>query len=220
MSDGLRVGVVGAGRMGCVRADACASLGARIEFVFDVDHRSARNLAARHGGCRWLEKSDEIDWNRIDAVFVCTPPCTRGPVELQAIQHGVAVFVEKPIGVTAEQLVPVLDAVASTNVQTAVGYMNRCRASVQNLRKELRQETILGMLSYWACGAYHVPWWADDAQSGGPLNEQLTHVIDLARYLVGDIVSVQAITDSRQPSRAALNFAFRERNSRFGILQL
>ncbi|PYV18212.1 MAG: hypothetical protein DMG07_04385 [Acidobacteria bacterium] len=37
-----------------------------------------------------------------------------------------------------------------------------------------------------------VPWWLDREQSGGPLNEQCTHFIDLCRFLIGEVVEVWA----------------------------
>ena len=39
-----------------------------------------------------------------------------------------------------------------------------------------------------------MPWWSKKDGSGGPVNEQATHLVDLARHLVGEISAVQALS--------------------------
>jgi len=48
------------------------------------------------------------------------------------------------------------------------------------------------VIGYWHGGMPGVPWWRQRALSGGQLVEQTTHIVDLARYLVGEIVEVFA----------------------------
>ena len=69
--------------------------------------------------------------------------------------------------------------------------MNRYRESVLRVRSILADEAVLGGTCYWLAGVYNVPWWSDQEQSGGPLNEQAAHLIDLIRFLMGEIIEVQ-----------------------------
>ena len=85
------------------------------------------------------------------------------------------------------------EALASKPVLNAVGYMNRYRKSVQTIKQHLAGKSTLGMSADWLVGMYGVPWWSQKSGSGGPINEQATHIVDLARYLVGEIAAVQAI---------------------------
>jgi myo-inositol 2-dehydrogenase / D-chiro-inositol 1-dehydrogenase len=192
----LRVGVVGCGRMGALRADAATRHGATVVTAFDPRVEVAEALAARFPDCRAVP---ELEFVGLDALFICSPPAARGNVERQAVLRGIPVFMEKPIGLSAAHVWPIQEAVRSSQTITAVGYMNRYRESVLSARRELEGRAVLGATSFWVGGPYQVPWWVDPVQSGGPVNEQATHVVDLARFLLGDVARVQAVeaTDAR-----------------------
>jgi myo-inositol 2-dehydrogenase / D-chiro-inositol 1-dehydrogenase len=190
----IRVAVIGCGRMGRQRARSALGLGARLVAVCDPDVARAREVAALGSDSRILAEWRDLNLASIDAVFVCTPPNLRGPVEIQAIEAGVAVFAEKPIGCSSEQAAAIVDAVQRKPVLTAVGYMNRYRPSVQAARDALGGKAVLGLSANWAGGRYGVPWWDREDLSGGPVNEQATHLVDLARYLVGGVREVHAMT--------------------------
>ena len=204
---GLDVAVIGCGRMGRQRARAARALGAEVVALYDPDGARARELAAVAEGSAVVEDWRELDFGALDAVFVCTPPSARGPVEAHAIDAGVPLFVEKPIGLSAAHAATTLETLDRASVLTGVGYMNRYRASVQAAREALRGEAVLGVSGCWAGGRYAVPWWGQEAQSGGPINEQATHLVDLARYLAGEIREVQAIADAASEA-AAVNLRF------------
>ncbi len=190
----LRVAIVGCGRMGGVRARAVKALGNLPAVFCDVDIERARRLAAlvEPGGIV-LEDWRSIDFSGVDSVVVCTPPFTRGPLERAAIEAGLPVFVEKPIGLSSEQCAPVLRALNAKPTLTAVGYMNRYRQTVADAMARLRNSRIVGIAAYWAAPPYGVPWWEDTSLSGGALNDYLTHLIDLARYFAGDVDRVHAL---------------------------
>jgi predicted dehydrogenase len=178
--------------MGRERVLAAVAQGARLVAACDPDRGRARELAAPYPGCSVLDDATRLDWGALDAVFVCTPPFARGPVELAAIDAGVALFVEKPIGLSAAQAAPIVAALRRNPVPNAVGYMSRYRDSVARARRLLAGSTVLGVAGHWVGGAYRVPWWAQPEQSGGQVNEQCTHLVDLVRYLAGEIEEVHA----------------------------
>jgi len=189
----LRVAIVGCGRMGRERATAATHVGARVVEVCDTDAQRAMELAAVLPGCCARQDAGALSWPELDAVFVCSPPYTRGPVECAAIEREVPVFMEKPVGLSAAHCLPIQTALERHPVLTAVGYMNRYRASVQRARQVLANQPILGVACHWVNGVYRVPWWRDKQLSGGPLNEQATHLIDLARYIVGEVTEVHGL---------------------------
>jgi predicted dehydrogenase len=156
----------------------------------------------------------------VDAAFVCTPPFARGPVELLAAKAGVALFLEKPIGLSATQCAPVLAAARSKGLITSVGYMNRYRASVHRARALLSTERPLGFAAHWFGAAYRVSWWADPALSGGQLNEQCTHLVDLARHFMGDVGEVSAIAQPVPDGRgwASVSVAVRFESGALGTI--
>ena len=181
----MRAAVVGCGRMGRERARAASSFGVETLLLFDEDGSRAELLAKECSGARILKGADALFDERLDALFICTPPFCRGPLELRAIDSGISFFVEKPIGVTASQLQGVLKNLERSTVLTAVGYMNRYRNSVSHVRAILQSRNIIGISAHWIGKKYGVSWWGAIGQSGGPFNEQATHLMDLFRYLAG-----------------------------------
>jgi predicted dehydrogenase len=188
----LIVGIVGCGRMGAERASAVQKLGARIGWFCDPDRARAEGLASKFGATP-TARPEDLDWHSVDAVFVCVPPACRGPVELLCITNSIPLFVEKPIGLSGKHIVPLLEGAKRAGVVTAVGYMNRYRNSVRLAKKVLLGRKVLGISCVWVGKKYRVPWWTDTNLSGGPFNEQATHILDLCRYLLGEIESVSAI---------------------------
>jgi len=205
-ASGLRVAIVGCGRMGRERATAATALGARVVALCDPDPARVSGLASRFPGALVRDDAVDLDWLSVDAIFVCTPPFARGLVEAAALAAGVPVFVEKPVGVTACQLEPALAALRRHRVVTAVGYHNRYRPSVDHARSLLASRKAIGASCHWICMPYRVPWWNHLELSGGGLNEMATHLVDLGRYLLGDIDVVHAWADAGDGGGPAPSF--------------
>jgi predicted dehydrogenase len=168
-------------------------LGARVSVLYDLEVANAQALAGLYPQSDVVRDWREINWQTIDAVFVCTPPSGRGLVECSAAEFGVPFFLEKPIGLSAGQCVPLYRRLETRPVIHAVGYMNRYRRSVLLARQFLEQSEPIGIACNWVGTPYRVGWWLDRAQSGGPFNEQATHFVDLCRFLLGEIVEVFAL---------------------------
>jgi myo-inositol 2-dehydrogenase/D-chiro-inositol 1-dehydrogenase len=188
----LRAAVVGAGRMGRERARAVKLLGAQLVAICDPDVERAALLAADLDAAV-LPTAAELDLSSLDALFVCTPPALRGAAERAAIAAGVSLFVEKPIGLNAEQCLDLLQALEQRPIINAAGYMNRYRCSVLCARQQIQAAFPIAIAFQWFSTRYGVPWWLDVNQSGGPVNEQCTHYIDLCRFFCGEISEAQAL---------------------------
>jgi predicted dehydrogenase len=191
-----RIGIIGCGRAGREHARASTLLGARVTLLCDRDISRAGTLAGEYPGSVALEDFREIDWSSIDALFICTPPASRGPAELAAIQAGIPIMVEKPVGLSAEGCMPLLKALREKPVINSVGYMNRYRDSVGSAQKLLEDTELVGIVCNWIGGIYRVPWWLQRNASGGPFNEQGTHLVDLCRLFLGDVTEVFAMAGS------------------------
>jgi len=194
----MRVAVVGCGRMGRERAKAVHSFETSTLLLHDEDPSRARSLALECSGARILSSATELFREEPDALFICTPPHCREELESRAIDSGIAFFVEKPIGTNARQTVTVLERLCQRKVLNAVGYMNRYRNSVVHVKGLLRSRRIIGIAAHWIGKKYNVPWWLDRNLSGGPFNEQATHLLDLFRYLAGDVEIVNAVSNASE----------------------
>ena len=188
----LRIGVAGGGRMGRERARCLGASGTRIIAVYDIEPARGASFAA---DCATVSVAEFDELLACDAVFLCTPPNARVPMALKCVERGVPFFAEKPIALDAVAAEPVLRALERAPVVHSVGYMNRWRTSVRHAKQALEGLTILGMTAFWVNRPYRVPWWLDPSTSGGPHNEQATHLFDLSRHLCGDIEQVIALGD-------------------------
>jgi len=188
-----RIGIIGCGRAGREHARASTLLGAQVALLCDRDVSRARALASEYPGSVVLEDFHSIDWSSIDAVFVCTPPVSRGPAELAAVQAGIPIMLEKPVGLSAEGCGPLLKALRDKPVINSVGYMNRYRDSVVSTQKLFENSEVVGVVCNWIGGIYRVPWWLQRNASGGPFNEQGTHLVDLCRLFLGEVTEVFAM---------------------------
>jgi predicted dehydrogenase len=202
------------------RAAALEKLGARTVWFCDSDPARAEALASKFGSS-WIARPEDLDLGSLDAVFVCLPPGYRGPIELQCLAHSIPLFVEKPIGLSAEHAIPLLELLQRSRVINAVGYMNRYRNSVRLAREVLSGRKVLGITCAWVGRKYRVPWWNDKDLSGGPFNEQATHVVDLCRCLVGEVgatASVAAPSENRSDPEYGVAVALQFLNGAVGTV--
>lgn len=185
--------------MGRQHAAACQREGAAVRLLCDPDVARARELAQQHPGAMAHDEIDRIDWSDIDAAFFCTPPHVRGPAECAAAAAGVALFLEKPVALNYAAGQQINAAAQRAGVVTAAGYMNRYRPSIQRAKQLAAELSLVGIACHWVAGVYRVPWWGQRAMSGGQLNEQCTHFIDLVRYFGGEVVEVTALSHEQPP---------------------
>jgi myo-inositol 2-dehydrogenase/D-chiro-inositol 1-dehydrogenase len=201
----LTTAIIGCGRMGRERARCIAALNHRIAHVYDVDLERAAQLASQYNAQTVPEARACLD--HVDAVFLCTAPGCRGGLDLAAISRGIPVYVEKPIAVSLDDAAPALEELRKRPVLSGVGYMNRYRRSVRLAREVLQSAAIIGFSAHWISRRYNVPWWTDPKQSGGPHNEQATHLFDLCRYLCGEIREVETFFNGNSQAATAMQLA-------------
>jgi myo-inositol 2-dehydrogenase / D-chiro-inositol 1-dehydrogenase len=201
----LKIGIIGCGRMGRERARCVHTLGAQVSVVVDTETARADALA-RDYQARVVESAAEALDSGLDALFICTAPGVRRGLEAKCAEGGLPFLVEKPLGTSLQACVPVLHALEHHPVVHAVGYMNRYRESVRIARRVLAGTEVIGLAAHWVGRRYQVPWWEDVSCSGGPFNEQATHLFDLSRFLLGDIAKVQAFFHGNGQAAIAAQF--------------
>ena len=146
----------------------------------------------------------QSDWRRlvarsdVDIVIVATTNDALAPVTLAAVEAGKHVLVEKPGARTSNELQPIVAAAARTGVRVRVGFNHRYHPALQKAR-ELVDAGSLGPLMFvrgrYGHGGrlgYEQEWRADPARSGGgELIDQGVHLIDLARWFLGDFTDIE-----------------------------
>lgn len=132
-----------------------------------------------------------------DAVFITLPPFAHGEVEYQCIEAGIPMLVQKPVGLDMPTVRGIERAIAERGLITAVGYQTRYSQAADTARALLADRTVGMAIGTYLGGMPGTPWWRVQAQSGGQVVEQATHVVDLQRYLVGEIESIHTAAATR-----------------------
>ena len=100
MSKTLRVGVIGAGRIGKLHANNLATRVPNVELaaVSDVYEPAAKELAEKLNIPKYYSDYHKIlEDPKIDAVFICSSTDTHSPISMEAAKAGKPIFCEKPI---------------------------------------------------------------------------------------------------------------------------
>lgn len=190
----MRVGFIGAGGI------AGRHFGNLLEFddvavvaVADPALERAQALAERSAGKAYLDHNQMLESEKLDALYICTPPFAHGAPELAAIERGVPFFVEKPLAVDGETAEEIARRVEQKGLVTGVGYHWRYLDTVERASELLSKNPARLALGYWLDGTPPVAWWWKEEMSGGQMVEQTTHIFDLARLLMGEVETVFAM---------------------------
>lgn len=189
----VEVGFIGTGNIANQHFNSLEKMSnARVTAVCDVATDRAEQVAKRFGAKVYPDHHTLIEQSGIQALYVCVPPFAHEDQEILAAQRGIHLFVEKPVAISEEKARAVLAAIRTSGVISSTGYHWR-HSPLTDRARELLQGKTIGMIhGYWHGGMPGVSWWRRIDQSGGQFVEQTTHIVDLARYLVGDIKRVSA----------------------------
>ena len=174
-----RLGFVGVGWIGRHRLDAVAASGvAEVAGVADP---------AVDGALRTLDELLEHD---LDGIVIATPNAFHAEQAVAALERGIAVFCQKPLGRTAAEARRVVDAARTADRLLAVDFSYRFVEGARRIR-ELVAAAALGRI-YAADLVFHnaygpdKDWFYDRELAGGGCVIDLgTHLVDLALWTLG-----------------------------------
>ena len=190
--DGVtRIGFIGAGGIAHRHFGVLEQFeDVEIAAIADVDLARAEDAAARFGARAFADVNAMLSEVALDALYICVPPFAHGAPERAALSAGLPFFVEKPVALdlaTAEEIAAAVDV---AGLVTAAGYHWRYLDTVDEVRGLLAHNPARLMSGYWLDSTPPPQWWWHEDQSGGQMVEQTTHLLDLARYLGGDVARV------------------------------
>jgi myo-inositol 2-dehydrogenase / D-chiro-inositol 1-dehydrogenase len=128
------------------------------------------------------------------------PPHAHGDIEEQIVAAGVALFVEKPLGIDVPTARRIADLAGENGVLTAVGHHWRYSEAVTLAREMLDDRPIRLAVGSWLDRVPPVTWWIKRTLSGGQIVEQAVHVLDLIRLFVGEVAEVSAYANTTPPN--------------------
>ncbi len=196
MSTPIGVGIIGCGVIGQKRAKALT--GARLVACADKDLGRAEQLARGTEGCiassNWRQV---VGTANVSAVVIATPHDALAEITAAAVTAGKHVLVEKPGARHVSEFQPLLPLAQKMGVRIRVGFNHRYHRAFRQARA-IVDSGALGPLMFLRARyghggriGYEKEWRAQpEVSGGGELIDQGVHLIDLARWFLGDFNAV------------------------------
>jgi len=216
----LNVGLIGGGFMGKAHSLAYAAMPmffwpAPAMPVRKVLAEANADLAATAAKRFGFERSTS-DWREIiedpeiQVVDIATPNNLHAEVAIAAAKAGKHIICEKPLARTSEESKAMYEAVKDAGIVHMVAFNYRRTPAVALAKKYIEEGAIGKILSFR--GTYLQDWSADpnsplswrfqkSIAGSGTLGDIATHVIDMARYLAGEITAVSSMMATWIPER-------------------
>lgn len=216
----IKVGLIGGGFMG--KAHSLAYAGVPMFFwpskVMPVKHTIAEATPelAEDAAIRFGFNSSTSDWRSIvenpdiDVVDIATPNNLHPEMAIAALQAGKHVICEKPLAHTLEDAAAMYQASRESKSVNMVAFNYRRTPAVALAKRYIEEGAIGEILNLR--GTYLQDWSADpdsplswrfkkSVAGSGAIGDILSHVIDMAHYLVGNISEVTSLTKTYIPER-------------------
>jgi myo-inositol 2-dehydrogenase/D-chiro-inositol 1-dehydrogenase len=194
MADKLKIGVIGAGRIGKIHAENIARFvpQARLEGIADIKLCDAQKDWAKGLGARIItaDPRDLLKDSSIEAVVICSSTDTHADLTIAAAGAKKHIFCEKPVDMDAAKVKEAIEAVKKAGVKLQIGFNRRFDHNFARIR----EHTLAG-----GVGQVHIikitsrdpapPPPAYAAVSGGIFLDMMIHDFDMARFQAGSEIT-------------------------------
>jgi predicted dehydrogenase len=210
----INVGLIGGGFMG--KAHSLAYSAVPMFFwpseIMPVKHTLAEftEAMAAEAATRFGFENSTSDWKSIidnpdiDLVDIATPNNSHAEIAIAALAAGKHVICEKPLARTVEEAAAMYEAARKSNSVNMVAFNYRRTPAVALAKKYIEEGSIGRIINFRA--TYLQDWSADpdsplswrfqkSVAGSGAVGDILTHVLDMARYLVDEVTAVSAMTN-------------------------
>jgi UDP-N-acetylglucosamine 3-dehydrogenase len=201
-----RIGIIGAGDLATRRIyPYIGAAGGMLVAVCDIDEEKAKANAERFGARAVYTDFKKMLLNeKLDGVIVCIGPEMHASMAPQIMKAGIPVYTEKPPGPTAADVKKVVEVSRETGVLCMTAFKKRYARCYQRAKKfiespEFGEKELLSM--DYASGPY-----SNESPRWFFLLDFALHIIDLTRFLFGEVSEVYAL--SRQDHSFAVTLHF------------
>lgn len=213
----IGIGLVGSGFMGRCHANAFRS----VSGLFDIAAEPSLRVLADATAAQAAQAAAALgfarstgDWSElvadpgVDIVAITAPNVLHAPIAHAAIAAGKTVYCEKPLSTTAAIALEMTEAAEAAGLVTMVGF-NFLRNPMIRLAREMIEGGEIGEVTGFR-GRHAENYMADpgvphsfrtDIQGGGALADIGSHILSMARYLLGAVAEVQGDCRTIHPTR-------------------
>lgn len=195
----MKFGIIGAaGKIGQMRVRTVVdNPETQLVAVHDLNLQAAQSVA---NGAQAFDDLDRFFDVEMDAVIISTPAYVREPICLTAYDRGLHVLAEKPLATTVDACHRILEAAKTAGKVLGGGFNMRYYPAFSYI-KDVMDSGVLGKIDHVRIYGGHEglskfvhDWeYQSDISGGGALWDVGIHMIDMARFLLGEITEVYGI---------------------------
>ena len=183
----VKVGFIGAGGNANWHMDMLKDVpDAEIVGIADIAFEKAKASAEKFGARPYASHKQLLDTEDLDCCYISIAPHQHGEPEIDVIHKGLPFFVEKPLALNMALAEDIAERVEQRGIGTCVGYQIRYVDAMDTAKEMLKDTYVNAVHAHYVCGAIG-GWYTRMALSGGQITEQATHLVDLMRYIFGEI---------------------------------
>jgi predicted dehydrogenase len=192
----FRLAILGCGAIAQEHLKAAASLNEIKPVAFcDTALERADAIAATVGAKSYSDCAELLANENLDGVVVCSPPSVHREMVLACLEHRIPVLCEKPLADTAESAAEMVQASTEANVLLMTAFVHRFTDLTREIRAMLDSgklgRILLAEFSMMMHLDIGVDWHGTKKVAGGGVfADSGVHLVDLIRYLFGEIASV------------------------------
>lgn len=205
----LKVAVIGCGRISARHMSSAKILSeyADLVAVCDIKKEVADEAAKKYEAKAYYDYKELIDTEELDVIHICLPHYLHMPVAKYAIERGVKVLTEKPMGIDFESAEEVVKLAEEKNVLFGVIFQCRYNNSAQLVKRVVSEGKLGKILSahstltwsrsddYYSLSDWKGTW---DKEGGGVIIDQAIHSIDLANWIINsEVESISCTINNR-----------------------
>lgn len=152
----------------------------------------------------FFSSDDSVNWSP-DAVFITNPAPLHVSTAIEFVKLGCHIFMEKPLSDSLEGCSDLIEEIDKQKIVFLVGYSLRFLEPLKLFKQLLINNRVGKILSVRAAVGSYLPNWRPGADYrdtvtarkdlGGGVVLELSHEIDLVRWLVGEVVEANAMID-------------------------
>lgn len=200
MSNKIKAGVIGMGKMGILHTGILNSLqGVEVKALVDNQDIILNFIQGAIPSIKtYKDYRDMLKKEDLDLVYITTPTSLHVKPATECVERQIPFFVEKPLGTSVAECMALVNAVRENPVINMIGYSKRF-VDTFHKAKEIIDSGDLGKLIYFNSSMYVSQlftkgkgWrYKKESSGGGVLNTLAAHLIDLLQWYFGDVLSIQ-----------------------------
>lgn len=195
-SETVKVGIIGAGRIGQVHAKAISGMqGAEVVTIADPFEKFGKKAAADFGANWTPNWEDMIADDTIQGIVIGSPTPFHAEQIIKSAEAGKAIMCEKPISNDLATIDKCLDVVQKTNARLLIGFQRRFDGNFQQVREQVQAGAIGEVRMFQINSRDPAPPPAEYlANSGGIFLDMMSHDFDQARFCTGGEIEEVFVT--------------------------